>query len=63
MSYKIMDGGFCVDKGIDRLEVAKDIASDYCCDAEVDTVTIEDESTGKTVMTGHATTVMQWTES
>ena len=60
MSYKITDGGFCVDKGIDDLERAKTIAEDYARDADIDTLKIEDESTGETVATGHATLVMEW---
>lgn len=60
MSYKITDGGFCVDKGIESLEHAKELAQDYCREGDVDIIKILDESNGKTVTTGHATLVMEW---
>ena len=60
MSYKITDRRLCIDNGIVELEKAKSLAEEYCREADVDLVTIVDESTGETVATGHATLVMEW---
>lgn len=60
MSYKVMDGGLCVQKGIMYLQQAKNAAEDYARDCDINLVKIVDESTGKTVATGHATLVMEW---
>ena len=60
MSYKVMDDGLCVDKGIESIGDAQKIGSEYARETDTGTITIEDESTGETVSTGHATFTMRW---
>jgi len=60
MTYKIMDGGFCVDKGLVLLHDAQNKAEDYCRESDVDTISIINEETGETVLTGHAVFAMNW---
>ena len=52
-----------MNKGIETLERAKELAQVYCSEGDVDPIKIWDESTGEVVTTGHATLVMEWTSS
>lgn len=60
MTYKIMEGGLCVDSGIHLVSDAKNIAEDYCRESDVDLISIIDEESGETVLTGHAVFAMNW---
>ncbi len=62
MSYKVMDAVFCVGEDVDTLARAKQIAAGYAQKEDVvGPITIEDESTGETVVTG--TITIQWTDT
>ena len=65
MSYKIMEDGRCLNNHIDTIDRAKYLAEDYATEADVGmrAVTIVDESTGKTVMTGRTEFFMKWTDA
>lgn len=63
MSYKIMDGGFCVEMGIEKLDDAKMRAEDYAREADVNMLTIVDEQLKQIVSAGHATLVMEWSDA
>lgn len=64
MSYKIMDGKFCIDKGYTDLESAKESALDMVRDGlDVENMTIVDEETGDAVSTATVNIEIEWKDA
>lgn len=61
MSYKIMDGKFCIDRGYTDLESAKESALHMVrTGLEVENMTIVDEETGNAISTATINIDIEW---
>jgi hypothetical protein len=63
-TYKVMEGGTCVDKGIASLDTAKEVAENYAREAGIDegeSIEIFDEDFDDSpVLTGTVTPSIAW---